>query len=334
MQETVLELQQDKICSDEGLIHVLAKLDNLYLKDTTLQKYKALENFEAYRRPASLPINDFIHEFEKLHHKITSHGSVISEDVLAFRLLKAANLSAPDEKLAKGTADLNYDSMKNQLKKLFSESNSLESTSIKFEESIIQETLACDQQAIDTYYNYSRGRGQGRGSFNNQPSRGQGRGSFPQQSRGPPRGNTQSNRKDQFGRVTRCNVCQSTMHWASECPHRGQSNSTFSSPGEGEHQEALCDETGEYDIVLHQSDLDSPQNLHSLIFEATGCGVLDCGASKTVAGSTWWKMTYGSFDSAKQKDCVFQKSNHCFRFGDGNKYASTMKLNFSGKVGH
>ena len=69
-------------------------------------------------------INDFIHEFDKRHHKIKYHRSIISDDLLAFRLLKAANLPSADEKLAKGTSELTYISMKDQLNKLFSESNS------------------------------------------------------------------------------------------------------------------------------------------------------------------------------------------------------------------
>ena len=69
-QEAVLELSQESITSADGLQNVITRLDDLYLKDSTLQKYKALENFENYRRPANTPINEFIHEFEKRHHKI------------------------------------------------------------------------------------------------------------------------------------------------------------------------------------------------------------------------------------------------------------------------
>ena len=69
-QEAVLELAQADISAVNGLQNVLARLDSLYLKDTTVEKYKALENFESYRRPPTTPINDFIHEFEKRHHKI------------------------------------------------------------------------------------------------------------------------------------------------------------------------------------------------------------------------------------------------------------------------
>ena len=53
-----------------------------------------------------------------------SYGTTVSEDLLALRILKSANLSVEDQKLARGTSELLYINMKDQLKRLFSESNS------------------------------------------------------------------------------------------------------------------------------------------------------------------------------------------------------------------
>ena len=88
-QEAVLELTSAQITAAAGLDAVINRLDS-FISRTQPFKNKALENFESYRRTHS--INDFIHEFEKRHHKIKSHGTTISDDLLAYRLLKSANL--------------------------------------------------------------------------------------------------------------------------------------------------------------------------------------------------------------------------------------------------
>ena len=124
--EAVLQIGKEKVIGAEGLQNVITRLDQLYLKDETLQKFKALEDFESFRRPSEMPINDYLIKFEKKYHTLKSYGTTMSDDLLAFRLLKSANLSVEDQKLAKGTAKLEYVPMKDQLKRLFSESTSFQ----------------------------------------------------------------------------------------------------------------------------------------------------------------------------------------------------------------
>ena len=81
-------------------------------------KYQALEAFEAFRRPSSMSIQSYLNEFEKRLFKIKSYGTTMSDDLLAYRLLKSANLSSYHEELIKATIpDLQFDLMKGQLKK-------------------------------------------------------------------------------------------------------------------------------------------------------------------------------------------------------------------------
>ena len=63
-------------------------------------------------------------EFEKRLYKTKSCGTEMSEDILAHRLLKSANLSNEDKQLIKAILpELQYESMKDQLKKTFSDSS-------------------------------------------------------------------------------------------------------------------------------------------------------------------------------------------------------------------
>ena len=117
--DAILELPGETISSETGLDEVLKRLDELYLKDETLQKYELFDQFDNYKRAHSVSINEFLHQFNLLYNKLKSYGTTISDDLLAYKLFKSGNLSPDHEKLAKATCELKYNSMKEQLKKIF-----------------------------------------------------------------------------------------------------------------------------------------------------------------------------------------------------------------------
>ena len=55
--------------------NTIQELDNLYLKDSNYSAYEAYESFEKFCRPKSMPISDYIIEFERLHNNIKNHNS-------------------------------------------------------------------------------------------------------------------------------------------------------------------------------------------------------------------------------------------------------------------
>ena len=123
--EAVLQLEISKINSDNGVKEITDHLSKIYLKDKKQAAYEAYEEFESLKRSESTSIRDFINEFERLHSKVKEHKSVLSSDILAFRLLKSANLSKSNEQLARATvAELNYEDMKKQLLRIFGDHGS------------------------------------------------------------------------------------------------------------------------------------------------------------------------------------------------------------------
>ena len=67
-----------------------------------------------------MDINKYINAFERLYQKAKGFELALPDGVLAYRLLKSANLSSEHEQLAKATLpSLTYDNMKKQLKKIF-----------------------------------------------------------------------------------------------------------------------------------------------------------------------------------------------------------------------
>ena len=76
----------------------------------------------SYKNKSTTSIRDFLTEFEKCFLKTKSYGTNISDDVLANRLLKAANLPTCDKQLVKATiTELKYDSVETKLAKIFSD---------------------------------------------------------------------------------------------------------------------------------------------------------------------------------------------------------------------
>ena len=95
----VLSLEGDTavISGTDGVDKVIEQLNRLYKKDKLVEKYNALESFETYKRNSSTSIHDFLTEFENCYHKTKSHGTIWSADLLAYHLLKLANLTMWDE---------------------------------------------------------------------------------------------------------------------------------------------------------------------------------------------------------------------------------------------
>ena len=93
-----------------------------------------------------MSIHAYLNEFNKRLFKTKSYGTVMSDDILAYRLLKSTNLSSYHEELVKATIlDLQYNIMKDQLKKTFSDASRQIPTKsediIKMEEALMAEEI-------------------------------------------------------------------------------------------------------------------------------------------------------------------------------------------------
>ena len=88
-----LELTTQEIGAKDGLSKILGKLDRLYLADDNQRTCAILEKFESFKRSSTQTMSSFILEFEGLHNQLKNYGCTYPDGVLAFRLMKNANMS-------------------------------------------------------------------------------------------------------------------------------------------------------------------------------------------------------------------------------------------------
>ena len=85
--ETALELSVENVNIDTGVVQLLAKLDELYLKDKDQLSYAAYDSSDNFKRPRDMSIKNYLITFERLHHKILQYNIKLPEPVLAYRVL-------------------------------------------------------------------------------------------------------------------------------------------------------------------------------------------------------------------------------------------------------
>ena len=121
--EAALELPTNDICSDDGITQIISKLDQIFLQDTDQLAFTAYEKFESLSRGADVSMSNYLADFDLLYGQVKKYGMVLPEGVVAYRLLKSANLSPSEDKLARVTVySLTYADMKECLKKIAGQS--------------------------------------------------------------------------------------------------------------------------------------------------------------------------------------------------------------------
>ena len=338
--EAVLELEVDNIGSDGGVANIIEKLNTLYLRDKAQSAYEAYDTFEKFRRPAYMSISEYINEFERLHSKTKHYGTAMSTDILAYRLLKSADLSEYHQQLAKATiSKLDYETMKSQLKKIFGDSVacSIEDSGSSFSNNVkVENTFeATDEQDIlygNNYKGYRNYRGQyvsrgGQSQMRLTAQRGRSRGRW---SRGSGvtgssvgAGRRGRNPLDENGTISRCTICDSINHWMANCPD------AVYYQGVNVDEAESCD----HHITLFQSNLITKQHMKAFVSESFSAAILDSGATATVAGKMWLECYIDSLQDEQNDMITYKESTNSFKFGSGEVFQSMYKVKIPAIIG-
>ena len=118
------DLTPAQIGSRDGLKLIRERLNKIFRPEENQRIFIALDEFEKCKRPGGMTMSNFILQFENLHNKVKMYKCTYPDGVLAYRLMKAANVSHEHEKLCKATIETGkwtYEAVCDQLRKIFSE---------------------------------------------------------------------------------------------------------------------------------------------------------------------------------------------------------------------
>ena len=333
--EIVKNIPNNEITADNGLNRMLTELNKLYEKDKEQNQYLTYKAFLEFRRTDEMTMKDYIAKFEVHSAKIKAKGFDMPESALAYHLLDFARLDDEAMKLTKATlTELKYDSMKERLLKIFGDEVVATSSgdAIGFDDVVVKQ-----EPVFYGYNEYSR-RGRGGRSSRGGRYRGRGRGqqrSVRQQSqerqsqdRQPSQERQRSSsrqpsqeRSSSVNPPSKCGICKSIYHWSDTCPHKDESSRQPNDIG--------CTENENEEVILLQTKDYKKETLSPLVKETLGCGLVDSGCSKSVAGEQWLKSFEDSVDQNFEK-C---KSDQKFRFGKGDAVSSVGKVTLPIRLG-
>ena len=89
--------------SDNGLSILLKKIKELYAKDKNSLAHMAYDTFETFHRPGDMNVIDYINEFKQFHNQMKPYDMELPTGVLAYWVLKNANISNEKQQLVWAT---------------------------------------------------------------------------------------------------------------------------------------------------------------------------------------------------------------------------------------
>ena len=117
-----LKLDVDELAEDDGMDKLITALDGVFIQNTDQEIYHSYHNFEQFKRTEDMMMTDYLVNFDLLYDKAKSHGNVLTQSVLAYRLLTGACLNEEKQSLIRATCTRwEYDVVKVQLRKVSDE---------------------------------------------------------------------------------------------------------------------------------------------------------------------------------------------------------------------
>ena len=96
-------LTKEERNEDDGLSKITEKLKELYGVTEDQAMFNAYEKFEIFQRASDINISEYINKFEQLYQKLISFKITLTSAVLAYQLLKDANLPKTTRDVTRAT---------------------------------------------------------------------------------------------------------------------------------------------------------------------------------------------------------------------------------------
>ena len=322
------ELDLKNVLEKEAVKGIKDKLDKLFLPEKGIRQFNAFCSMFNLRRKDEGEMMNFICEFEHTIFQFKQQGMELPDPVMAFMLLASCNLSESDSHLVMtGVREVTYESMRAALLRVFghkfSASNTMQTVGnmieLKTEPTFCTES---SQSADETFYARGRYAGRRRGG---RARGGAARGNW--RSFGVERtdGDRRQNPLGADGRVTKCAVCSSMMHWARDCPHSYENS---------ERKIDKEDNQGvNFSALVGCTDLEDGEKLRTLVKETKGCAILDSACCNTVCGESWLSSYVNNLSDLEKAQVEEKISEQTFTFGDGRSFSSERKVTLPCYIG-
>ena len=184
--KAVSELTAAELNVENGLNLLLEKLDKVFQEETIDEAYNIYSSFINLSKCEDMSINEYIIESEHLNKKMIQNQMKLPNIVLTFKLFHGPNITSEERKLALTLcSDLDFDKMKSALERLFTTSSN---------HSHSQDNIVAIKQE-QTFFNKKC-----------------------------KKSNDKANPLGKNGKISRCIICNSKLHWVKKCPHRSSQN--------------------------------------------------------------------------------------------------------------
>ena len=127
IKEKVFEsLSLDKLKNEQGLKALIGFMDKYLKKDSLEESWTRFEQFEDFRRTTGESVSTFITDFDRRYERVKAKGMKLPDNLLAFKLLKSANITREERLLVMTGINLTdgaemYEDAKRSLKKFTGE---------------------------------------------------------------------------------------------------------------------------------------------------------------------------------------------------------------------
>ena len=276
------ELTVEQIIDEEGVDNILQILDFFYLGNDNQNAYDVIDDLLNFRCTPDLSLENFIMEFQLKANRVKATGTILSDDMLGYALLKSANLSNNKVDLIKATCNvLTYKNVKYQIQKigLKHKSSSRKCLTSKDNASNVKaEQYFCGNFAVHNSSHNDKKSNKATvcyaGKNNKQFDAGR---------------RFKSNSTDRVRHVRSCSFCKQD-HWLQDCPCAPVSiknkvvfksrNNKYNHKTLGLDAHNTLD-TNVYDVALFT---DSVGHFSFLLEETLDKAIVDTGCPHTVAG--------------------------------------------------
>ena len=303
------QISIDDLKKEDGLDTLIAFLDKHLKKDDLADSLGKFGEFEDFQRIEGMSIVEYIASFDSIYRKIEKLKMTLPPEILAFKLLRKANISHDETLLVltgmnyanKSTL---YEEAMNSLKKFkgdITAGNGSSSSGIKLEPAFLAE----NEEALLAagYVKQYRGGKPGRGGYSH--------GNHAQAAQQ----DRQVNPLGPNGKPLTCRCCGSFRHLVVKCPQTCSWENTAKTCSEqakvhiSEDEQVLV--TG-----YHKGDISQ------LSIDARNCAVLDSACSSSVCGENWLEHYLNSLHETDKYKIQQTVGQRIFKFGGGERLKS------------